>query len=228
MSCGGCSARMCRPRRCSVGWRRCGSGCWSGTPTGWPWCRRRGTWCRATRAGWAARPPGRPARRRCRSCWPRWTTRSGGCSTRWPLDRRSGAAERARTRRARWVGCSRAGCCCGSTRTPSSCPDRWGWPCAVTGRWAAVNVTPPEVGARDRGADVVDRTAGGAALEVLRQIESAGGASGAGRRRRCCVPAGWACASCAARPGRWTPTRARPPCSSSWRWPPTWSPRPTA
>ncbi len=35
-----------------------------------------------------------------------------------------------------------------------------------------VNVTPPEVGVRDRGADVVDRTAGGAALGVLRQIES--------------------------------------------------------
>ena len=35
----------------------------------------------------------------------------------------------------------------------------------------AVAVTPPDVGSRDRGADVVDRTAGGAALEVLRQVE---------------------------------------------------------
>ena len=35
----------------------------------------------------------------------------------------------------------------------------------------AVSVAPPEVGARDRGVDVVDRTAGGAALEVLRRVE---------------------------------------------------------
>jgi hypothetical protein len=35
----------------------------------------------------------------------------------------------------------------------------------------AVSVAPPEVGARDRGVDVVDRTAGGAALEALRRVE---------------------------------------------------------
>lgn len=35
----------------------------------------------------------------------------------------------------------------------------------------AVAVTPPDLAARDRGADVVDRTAGGAALGVLRQVE---------------------------------------------------------
>ncbi|WP_433290125.1 helicase-associated domain-containing protein [Pseudonocardia sp. CA-142604] len=35
----------------------------------------------------------------------------------------------------------------------------------------AVPVTPPDIGARDRGADAVDRTAGGAALGVLRQLE---------------------------------------------------------
>jgi hypothetical protein len=35
----------------------------------------------------------------------------------------------------------------------------------------AVPVAPPDIGARDRGADVVDRTAGGAALEVLRRID---------------------------------------------------------
>lgn len=33
-----------------------------------------------------------------------------------------------------------------------------------------MRVAPPEIGARDRGADLVDRTAGGAALEVLRQL----------------------------------------------------------
>ncbi len=32
-------------------------------------------------------------------------------------------------------------------------------------------MAPPDIGAKDRGAGVVDRTAGGAALEVLRQIE---------------------------------------------------------
>ncbi|GAA3101788.1 helicase-associated domain-containing protein [Pseudonocardia yunnanensis] len=35
----------------------------------------------------------------------------------------------------------------------------------------AVPVTPPDIGARNRGADAVDRTAGGAALAVLRQLE---------------------------------------------------------
>ncbi|WP_142052011.1 helicase-associated domain-containing protein [Pseudonocardia kunmingensis] len=35
----------------------------------------------------------------------------------------------------------------------------------------AVPVAPPDIGARDRGADVVDRTAGGAALEVLRRLD---------------------------------------------------------
>ncbi len=35
----------------------------------------------------------------------------------------------------------------------------------------AVSITPPQVGAQDRGADVVDRTAGGAALEALRKVE---------------------------------------------------------
>jgi hypothetical protein len=34
-----------------------------------------------------------------------------------------------------------------------------------------VAVTAPDIGARDRGADVVDRTSGGAALGVLRQLE---------------------------------------------------------
>ncbi|WP_433557073.1 helicase-associated domain-containing protein [Pseudonocardia xinjiangensis] len=34
-----------------------------------------------------------------------------------------------------------------------------------------VDVSPPDIGARKRGADVVDRTAGGAALGVLRQLE---------------------------------------------------------
>ncbi|WP_219417924.1 helicase-associated domain-containing protein [Pseudonocardia nigra] len=34
-----------------------------------------------------------------------------------------------------------------------------------------LSVVPPEIGARDRGADVVDRTAGGAALGLLRQLE---------------------------------------------------------
>ncbi|MEJ3656873.1 helicase-associated domain-containing protein [Actinomycetes bacterium KLBMP 9759] len=32
-------------------------------------------------------------------------------------------------------------------------------------------ITPPELGQRDRGADVVDRTAGGAALTLIRQVE---------------------------------------------------------
>ena len=35
-----------------------------------------------------------------------------------------------------------------------------------------IAVTPPHIGARDRGGDVVDRTAGGAALEVIRRLES--------------------------------------------------------
>ncbi|MCY7343170.1 MAG: DNA-binding protein, partial [Pseudonocardia sp.] len=35
----------------------------------------------------------------------------------------------------------------------------------------AVAVSPPDLGTRDRGADVVDRTAGGAALGLLRQVE---------------------------------------------------------
>jgi hypothetical protein len=34
-----------------------------------------------------------------------------------------------------------------------------------------LNVAPPEIGARDRGVVVVDRTAGGAALEALRRVE---------------------------------------------------------
>ncbi|MFC4943424.1 helicase-associated domain-containing protein [Pseudonocardia sp. GCM10023141] len=34
-----------------------------------------------------------------------------------------------------------------------------------------IAVTPPDIGAHNRGADVVDRTAGGAALGVLRQVE---------------------------------------------------------
>jgi Helicase conserved C-terminal domain len=35
-----------------------------------------------------------------------------------------------------------------------------------------VPVQPPDIGARHRGADVVDRTAGGAALDVLRRVEA--------------------------------------------------------
>ena len=91
-----------------------------------------------------------------------------------------------------------------------------------------VNVAPPEVGARDRGVDVVDRTAGGAALEALRRVEllvgllgpvaAAGAALGRAGRARA-APGGQGDGHRRGRP---------PPCSSSWRWPPTWSPRPTA
>ena len=92
--------------------------------TGSRWSRRPATSCRAIPVGWVDRRPGRRVPRRCRSCSPRWTTRNGGCSTPSPPARRSVAAGPARIRAARSAGCSRAGCCCGWTRTRSSCRGR--------------------------------------------------------------------------------------------------------
>ena len=93
------------------------------------------TWCRASPAAWGARRRGWPGRRRCRRCSPRSTPTSAACSTPSPPARRSAAAARP-TRAARSPGCSPRGCCCGSTRRPSSCPARSGSRSAATGRSA--------------------------------------------------------------------------------------------
>ena len=171
-------------------------------------------------AGSSALP--RAARRRRRRRAP-GARRAG----RRPADRAQPG--RAPTRRARSGGCSPAGCCCGSTPTPSSCPGRSALalrgdrPLGHARRRAArtsgpataapTSSTAPQAGRRSSVLRQVEllvafwarHAAAGAALRRARGARAAPGGQGDGRRRD-----------------------RRPRCSSSWPWRPTWSPRPTA
>ena len=114
---------------------------------------------------------GSPRRPPCRSCSPASTRTSGGCSRRWRPGHRSGAAAAVRTRRTPSPGCWPAGCSCGSTPRPSSCPARSGSRCAATGRWARSPSTRRTSRPWTAASATVDGTAAGAALRALRQVE---------------------------------------------------------
>ena len=135
------------------------------------WSRPPATWCRATPAAWAARRRGgrvvgaaRAARRGRRRT-------SAACSTRSPPARRSAAAGRGADPASPVGRLLARGLLLRVDPETVELPRQVGLALRGDRPLGAVAVHPPDVGRRDRGADVVDRTAGGAALELLRRVE---------------------------------------------------------
>ena len=233
----GCSGRTCPLPSSTRRWPRCGRARSRGTrstPTrpderpGSRSSRRPATSCPASRAASAGPRRGSPRRPRCRSCSPRVDPDERRVLEALAAGPPVGRSRAVRTRRARSAGCWPAGCCCGSTPRPSSCPARSGSRCAATGRWARWPSARRTSGPWTAASGTVDRTAAGAALRALRQVEllvafwattpAAGAAFGRPR-----------CAGAAAGGSRGRRRRdRRPRCSSRSPWRPTWSGRATA
>ena len=127
----------------------------------------------AALSGWAG-PPGHRAGRvvgAAASCWPPSTRTNGGCSTRWPPARRSGAAGPGPDPQSPVGRLLARGLLLRVDADTVELPRQVALALRGDRPLGAVSWRRREVGARDRGADVVDRTAGGAALEALRQVE---------------------------------------------------------